>query len=87
MGCRSGCRKRKRPVTVASTPAEPLPVVDVAGDTPTVFLFSSPTECGGDGRLFDAERVLLEPRVVESSLLLERQRRPHPLAVWSAAVR
>ncbi|MFP2894991.1 DUF2381 family protein [Corallococcus sp. 4LFB] len=35
---------RKRPVTVASTPAEPLPVVHVAADTPTVFLFSSPIQ-------------------------------------------
>ncbi|NOK09603.1 DUF2381 family protein [Corallococcus exercitus] len=35
---------RKRPVTVASAPAEPLPVVHVAGDTPTLFLFSSPIQ-------------------------------------------
>ncbi|RKG87851.1 DUF2381 family protein [Corallococcus sp. CA049B] len=35
---------RKRPVTIASTPAEPLPVVHVAADTPTVFLFSSPIQ-------------------------------------------
>ncbi|MFY2561963.1 DUF2381 family protein [Corallococcus terminator] len=34
--------RRERPVTVASAPTEPLPVVHVAGDTPTVFLFSSP---------------------------------------------
>ncbi|NOK16342.1 DUF2381 family protein [Corallococcus carmarthensis] len=33
--------RRERPVTVASTPAEPLPVVHVAADTPTLFLFSS----------------------------------------------
>ncbi|MBN8228739.1 DUF2381 family protein [Corallococcus macrosporus] len=41
----SGARvDRKRPVTVASTPTEPLPVVHVAGDTPTLFLFSSPIQ-------------------------------------------
>ncbi|NNC02988.1 DUF2381 family protein [Corallococcus exiguus] len=36
--------RRERPVTVASTPTGPLPVVHVAGDTPTVFLFSSPIQ-------------------------------------------
>ncbi|RKH39057.1 DUF2381 family protein [Corallococcus sp. AB050B] len=35
---------RKRPVTVANAPTEPLPVVHVAADTPTVFLFSSPIQ-------------------------------------------
>ncbi|RKH08629.1 DUF2381 family protein [Corallococcus sp. CA047B] len=35
---------RKRPVTVASTPTDPLPIVHVAGDTPTLFLFSSPIQ-------------------------------------------
>ncbi|MFY2562827.1 DUF2381 family protein [Corallococcus terminator] len=36
--------ERKRSVTIASTPVEPLPVVHVAGDTPTLFLFSSPIQ-------------------------------------------
>ncbi|WNZ59113.1 DUF2381 family protein [Myxococcus sp. MxC21-1] len=34
--------KRERSVAVASSPSEPLPVVRVAHDTPTVFLFPSP---------------------------------------------
>ncbi|RKG62880.1 DUF2381 family protein [Corallococcus sp. CA054B] len=36
--------RRERLVTVASTPTEPLPVVHIAVDTPTVFLFSSPIQ-------------------------------------------
>ncbi|QAT86001.1 hypothetical protein EJ065_4450 [Corallococcus coralloides] len=36
--------RRERSVAVASTSAEPLPIVRVAGDTPTVFLFSSPIQ-------------------------------------------
>ncbi|AKQ70349.1 hypothetical protein A176_007261 [Myxococcus hansupus] len=36
--------RRERAVTVARTPAEPLPVVHVSGDTPTVFLFNSPIQ-------------------------------------------
>ncbi|GMU00992.1 hypothetical protein KH5H1_51120 [Corallococcus caeni] len=35
---------RKRSVTIASTPAEPLPVVHVAADARTVFLFSAPIQ-------------------------------------------
>ncbi|MFY2560759.1 DUF2381 family protein [Corallococcus terminator] len=35
---------RKRSVTIASTPAEPLPVIHVAADTRTVFLFSAPIQ-------------------------------------------
>lgn len=35
---------RKRSVTIASTPAEPLPVVHVAADTRTLFLFSAPIQ-------------------------------------------
>ncbi|RKG55376.1 DUF2381 family protein [Corallococcus sp. AB011P] len=36
--------RRERSVAIASTSAEPLPIVRVAGDTPTVFLFSSPIQ-------------------------------------------
>ncbi|NOK32796.1 DUF2381 family protein [Corallococcus exercitus] len=36
--------RRERSVAVASTSAEPLPIVRVAGDTPTLFLFSSPIQ-------------------------------------------
>ncbi|WP_163784614.1 DUF2381 family protein [Myxococcus vastator] len=36
--------ERRRSVTIASTSAEPLPVVHVAADSPTVFLFSSPIQ-------------------------------------------
>ncbi|CAM4079765.1 DUF2381 family protein [Corallococcus exiguus] len=36
--------RRERPVTVASTPAEPLPVVHVAGGARTLFLFSAPIQ-------------------------------------------
>ncbi|NOJ91440.1 DUF2381 family protein [Corallococcus coralloides] len=35
---------RKRSVTIASTPAEPLPVVHVAAEARTVFLFSAPIQ-------------------------------------------
>jgi len=35
---------RKRTVTIASAPAEPLPVIHVAADTRTVFLFSAPIQ-------------------------------------------
>ena len=35
---------RKRSVTIASTPAEPLPVIHVAADTRTLFLFSAPIQ-------------------------------------------
>lgn len=34
--------KRERPVVVTGNPAEPLPEVHVAGDTPTVLLFPAP---------------------------------------------
>ncbi|NPC48270.1 DUF2381 family protein [Corallococcus sp. AB032C] len=36
--------RRERPVTVASTAGEPLPVVHIAQDTPTLFLFPSPIQ-------------------------------------------
>ncbi|MBN9683576.1 MULTISPECIES: DUF2381 family protein [unclassified Corallococcus] len=36
--------ERKRAVTIASTSADPLPIVHVAGDTPTLFLFTSPIQ-------------------------------------------
>ncbi|WP_434344911.1 DUF2381 family protein [Myxococcus virescens] len=36
--------RRERSVAVASTSAEPLPIVRVAGDIPTLFLFSSPIQ-------------------------------------------
>ncbi|RKH43516.1 DUF2381 family protein [Corallococcus sp. AB050B] len=36
--------RRERSVAVASSSAEPLPIVHVAGDTPTLFLFSSPIQ-------------------------------------------
>ncbi|MBN8466694.1 DUF2381 family protein [Corallococcus exiguus] len=36
--------RRERPLIVSNTPTGPLPVVHVAGDTPTVFLFSSPIQ-------------------------------------------
>ncbi|MGE6761102.1 DUF2381 family protein [Corallococcus interemptor] len=35
---------RKRSVTIASTPAEPLPVIHVAAEARTVFLFSAPIQ-------------------------------------------
>ncbi|RKH59000.1 DUF2381 family protein [Corallococcus interemptor] len=35
---------RKRPVTVANAPTDPLPVVHVSADSPTLFLFSSPIQ-------------------------------------------
>ncbi|MBE4750232.1 DUF2381 family protein [Corallococcus sp. ZKHCc1 1396] len=35
---------RKRSVTIASTPAEPRPIVHVAADARTVFLFSAPIQ-------------------------------------------
>ncbi|NOK16651.1 DUF2381 family protein [Corallococcus carmarthensis] len=36
--------ERKRSVLLSSTSTGPMPVVHVAGDTPTVFLFSSPIQ-------------------------------------------
>ena len=36
--------RRERAVTVASAPSDPLPVVHVAADTRTVFLFASPIQ-------------------------------------------
>lgn len=42
-------------MTVASAPAEPLPVVHVAGDTATLFLFSSPIQ--KKSLTFDESRI------------------------------
>ncbi|RKH40305.1 DUF2381 family protein, partial [Corallococcus sp. AB050B] len=47
--------RRERPVTVASTAGEPLPVVHIAQDTPTLFLFPSPIQ--RKSLTFDESRI------------------------------
>ncbi|MBZ4374109.1 DUF2381 family protein [Corallococcus sp. AS-1-6] len=47
--------RRERPVTVASTAGEPLPVVHIAQDTPTLFLFPDPIQ--RKSLTFDESRI------------------------------
>ncbi|NNB90865.1 DUF2381 family protein [Corallococcus exiguus] len=49
--------ERQRTVTIASTFADPPPIIHVAGDTPTVFLFSAPIQ--KKTLTFDESRIRL----------------------------
>ncbi|RKH40039.1 DUF2381 family protein, partial [Corallococcus sp. AB050B] len=51
----SGRIRRERPVTVVSTAGEPLPVVHIAQDTPTLLLFPAPIQ--RKSLTFDESRI------------------------------
>ncbi|MDC0708840.1 DUF2381 family protein [Stigmatella sp. ncwal1] len=78
--------ERTRAVTVASGPDEPLPEVHVAGDTPTVLLFSAPIQ--KKTLTFDESRIRVrdagEFTIVVQSVTDLREGERHEIGVFFA---